>query len=80
MQARVQKWGNSLAVRIPKSLALESQLGQNTLVEMSLEAGKIVLVPIAPVELTLDQLLEGVTPTNRHSEIETGEAVGHEVW
>ena len=80
MRARVQKWGNSLAVRIPKSLALESQLGQNTLVEMSLEAGKIVLVPIAPAELTLDQLLEGVTPDNLHREIETGEAVEQEVW
>ena len=80
MQARVQKWGNSLAVRIPKSLALESQLGQNTLVEMSLEAGKIVLVPVAAPELTLDQLLEGVTPDNLHREIETGEAIGHEVW
>ena len=80
MQARVQKWGNSLAVRIPKSLALESQLGQNTLVEMSLEAGKIVLVPLAPAELTLDQLLENVTPDNLHGETETGEAVGHEVW
>ena len=80
MRARVQKWGNSLAVRIPKSIALESQLGQNTLVEMSLEAGKIVLVPLAPAELTLDQLLEGVTPDNLHHEIETGEAVGHEVW
>ena len=80
MRARVQKWGNSLAVRIPKSLALESQLGQNTLVEMSLEAGKIVLVPLAPAELTLDQLLEGVTPDNLHRETETGEAVGHEVW
>ena len=80
MRARVQKWGNSLAVRIPKSLALESQLGQNTLVEMSLEAGKIVLVPLAPAELTLDQLLESVTPDNLHRETETGEAVGHEVW
>ena len=80
MRARVQKWGNSLAVRIPKSLALESQLGQNTLIEMSLEAGKIVLVHIAPAELTLDQLLEGVTPNDLHRETETGEAVGHEVW
>ena len=80
MRARVQKWGNSLAVRIPKSLALESQLGQNTLVEMSLEAGKIVLVPLAPAELTLDQLLEGVTPDNLHRETETGDAIGQEVW
>ncbi len=80
MRARVQKWGNSLAVRIPKSLALESQLGQNTLVEMSLEAGKIVLVPLPQPQITLEHLLEGVTPGNLHRETETGEAVGREVW
>lgn len=80
MQARVQKWGNSLAVRIPKSLAIESQLGQNTLVEMSLEAGKIVLVPVSQPEVTLEQLLESVSPDNLHGEIETGEAIGREVW
>lgn len=80
MQARVQKWGNSLAVKIPKSFATQSQLGQNTLVEMSLEEGKIVLVPVAQVELTLQQLLEGVTPDNLHGEVETGDAVGREIW
>lgn len=80
MQARVQKWGNSLAVRIPKSLALESRLGQNTLVEMSLEAGKIVLVPVVQPEVTLEQLLEGVSPDNLHGEIETGAAMGQESW
>ena len=80
MRARVQKWGNSLAVRIPKSLALESQLGQNTLVEMSLEAGKIVLVPVVQSEVTLEQLLEGVTPDNLHGEIKTGDSIGQEIW
>ena len=80
MQMRVQKWGNSLAVRIPKSFAAQSQLGQNTIVEMSLEEGKIVLVPLVPAELTLQQLLEGVTPDNLHDEIETGEVVGQEIW
>ena len=80
MQARVQKWGNSLAVRIPKSFAVQSQLECNTLVEMSLEEGKIVIVPVASDEPTLEQLLKGVTPTNQHGETQTGEAIGRETW
>lgn len=80
MQARVQKWGNSLAVRIPKSFATQSQLGQNTLVEMSLEDGRIVMVAVVQAEVTLEQLLEGVSPDNLHGEVETGDAVGTEIW
>ena len=80
MQARVQKWGNSLAVRIPKSIATQSQLGKNTLVEMSLEEGIITLVPVLAPPVTLEQLLEGVSPDNLHGEIATGDAVGREVW
>ena len=79
MQTRVQKWGNSLAVRIPKSFAVQSQLAQDSVVEMFLEDGKIVLLAVPP-ESTLEQLLEGVTEENRHDEIDTGPAVGREAW
>lgn len=79
MQARIQKWGNSLAVRIPKSFATQSNLGQDSLVEMSIENGKIVLLPIQP-ELSLAQLLELVTEENRHAEAQTGTTVGREIW
>jgi antitoxin MazE len=80
MQARVQKWGNSLAVRIPKSFASQSHLGQNSVVEMSVEDGKIILLPVMEQETTLAQLLEGVTTANLHSETKTGTAVGQEAW
>ena len=79
MQARVQKWGNSLAVRIPKSFASQSHLGQNSVVEMSVENGKIILLPV-PEQTTLAQLLEGITTENLHSETKTGTAVGQEAW
>ncbi len=78
MQARIQKWGNSLAVRIPKSFAMQSNLGQDSLVEMSIENGKIVLLPIQP-EMDLAQLLELVTEENRHAETQTGTTVGREI-
>jgi len=79
VQARIQKWGNSLAVRIPKSFAMQSNLGQDSLVEMSIENGKIVLLPIQP-EMDLAQLLESVTEENRHAETQTGTTIGREIW
>ena len=79
MQARIQKWGNSLAVRIPKPFALEVGLEQNSLVAVSIEEGKLLLEPIKP-SYSLEELLAGVTKNNMHHEVETGPAVGNEVW
>jgi antitoxin MazE len=80
MKTRVQKWGNSLALRIPKSFALEAGLHADAAVELSLVAGSLVVQPIRPQPLTLDQLLRGVTDENRPGEWDTGPAVGKEVW
>ena len=80
MQSRVQKWGNSLALRIPKSFAKEVGLDRDVPVDMSLEDGKLVVVPIAEPPLTLDQLLEQVTEDNVHHEIDTGPEMGEETW
>jgi antitoxin MazE len=80
MRTRVQKWGNSLAVRIPKSLASEAHLGQDSEVEMSLVDDRIVLVAVPVPAPTLDELLAGVTPANLHGELDTGAPVGNEAW
>ncbi len=80
MQTKIQKWGNSLALRIPKAFADEISIEQNASVEISVIEGKIVIAPIAEAEFTLDELLAAVTPENIHHEIDTGEAVGNEVW
>ena len=80
MQTKIQKWGNSLALRIPKPFALEVGLDQNSIVEVSVSEGKLLLEPVAAPEYTLDQLLEQVTESNLHSEVDTGPAVGNEVW
>ncbi|MBE7550378.1 MAG: AbrB/MazE/SpoVT family DNA-binding domain-containing protein [Anaerolineales bacterium] len=80
MQARVQRWGNSLAVRIPKPFALEIGLEQNTLVTVSISEGKLLLEPIIEPKYTLEQMLAEVTEDNLHHEVETDEAVGNEVW
>ena len=79
LQTQIQKWGNSLAVRIPKPFALEVGLEQNSTVTVSVVDGKLVLEPVKP-DYTLAELLSQVTPENLHQEVETGAAVGNEVW
>ena len=80
MRAVVQKWGNSLALRIPKSFAAEVGLQRETSVEVSLANGKLVITPIAKPKLSLKQLLAKVTKENMHHEIDTGPAMGNETW
>jgi len=80
MRSRVQKWGNSLALRIPKSFATEVGLHRETSVEISLADGKLVIAPVAKPKLTLKQLLSKVTEENLHHEVDTGPAVGNETW
>jgi antitoxin MazE len=80
MKTRVQKWGNSLAVRIPKSFAAEAGLHADAAVELSLVDGTLLVQAIKPPPLTLEQLLSGITDENLPSEWDTGPAVGKEVW
>jgi antitoxin MazE len=78
MKTRVQKWGNSLALRIPKSLADEAGLNDESLVEISLHDGQINIKPLYHYELT--DLLAQIRDENKHGEIDTGEAQGNEAW
>jgi antitoxin MazE len=80
MLTRVRKWGNSLAVRIPKPFADEVGLKPDTAVEVSLVDGKLVVRPVREPALSLDQLLAQVTQDNLQREVNTGPAVGNEVW
>ncbi len=80
MLTKVQKWGNSLAVRIPKAFALDAQLENDSIVEISLVDGQIVIKPAAAPAWTLEQLLSGVNTDNLHLETDTGSAVENEVW
>lgn len=80
MKTRVQKWGNSLAVRIPKSFAIEAGLCADAAVQLALVAGALVVKPLTPQPLSLDQLLRGITDDNLPGEWDTGPAVGKEVW
>ena len=80
MKTYVQWWGNSLALRIPKSFAAEIGLAENLAVDMSVAEGRLVVQPQVAESLRLEDLLRGITDVNVHREWETGPAVGKEVW
>jgi antitoxin MazE len=63
MQARISRWGNSLAVRLPRQLADSAGLGEGTAVDLDIVDGAIRLIPARP-SYTLAQLLAGITPDN----------------
>jgi antitoxin MazE len=79
VKARIQKWGNSLALRIPKSFAAHSNIEQGSVVDLSLDNGRMI-VEAKEQEYSLDELLAQVTKSNLHSEIDFGAPVGKEVW
>lgn len=80
MKVAVQRWGNSLAVRIPKAIAVDAELSDGAVVDMRLIEGKVVLVPLRRRKHSLRKLLAGVTEENLHHEVETGSPVGKESW
>jgi antitoxin MazE len=73
MQVGVQKWGNSLAVRIPKPLAKDASVTEGTVLNLTVSEG--IATPLLRKKLTLDRLLAKVTKKNRHAEIDTGKPV-----
>jgi antitoxin MazE len=79
--ARVQivKWGNSQAVRLPKRVLEEANLGEGDEVVVSARNGRIELEPVAE-EITLEKLLKGITPRNLHREQDWGRPAGREIW
>jgi antitoxin MazE len=80
MVGNVAKWGNSLAVRIPQHLAREIGLSDGAEVEIVTIDGNLTIKPRRQKQYTLDELVAGITPTNRHAEIDTGRSVGEEAW
>jgi antitoxin MazE len=79
MHTRVQRWGNSLALRIPSAVAEETDLEEGSLVELAVRRGKLV-VERATHRFVLADLLAGVTKDNLHAEAWTEEPEGKEAW
>lgn len=77
MQAVVQKWGNSLGLRIPSLWAKDNNVKNGSKVEVIAEKGKMIILP---QKKSLEDIMNLVTDENIHSEIKTFEAVGKEEW
>jgi antitoxin MazE len=76
----VQKWGNSLAIRIPSTIAEIASLKQGSEMEITVsEDRKIELKPKRRVP-TLEELVSRITPENRHAEVDFGKPEGNEIW
>jgi antitoxin MazE len=80
MRMQVQKWGNSLALRIPKPFAEDLGVREGTAVRLSVSKGRLVAAPIHARKIRLRDLLDGITKGNLHGEVSTGPRVGREVW
>ena len=79
MLTKVQKWGNSLAIRIPRAFAEQLMVQQDSEVDLSLDWDRLVIKPRRPKQ-SLSALLAQVTDENIHAEVSTGEPTGREVW
>lgn len=79
MKTTVQKWGNSLAIRIPRNITNETKVYEGCSVNIMVEDGKIILSPAAR-EYSLQELLNKISDENIHSEVSTGEPEGGEIW
>ncbi len=80
MRTKIRKWGNSLAVRIPKSCVQEAELAYGVSVDLSVADGKIIIAPRVEPEYRLNDLLKKVTEDNLHPEVDSGASVGREAW
>lgn len=78
MQAALHKWGNSLGARIPARYAAQLHLKDNSPIDICLKDGAIVITPAKRKRYTLEELVNSITPDNRHDEVDTGAAVGEE--
>lgn len=80
MKVRIQKWGNSLAVRIPKALAEQTSIEMDSAADMSVERDRLVIRPVRKREYSLRELVSEISEKNIHDEVDTGANVGRESW
>lgn len=80
MKAKVGKWGNSLAVRLPRPLAEKVRISEGMTADIRVEKGRLLIEPLTSQTYDLDALVEGITEENRHEELSSGPGVGGEAW
>jgi len=78
MQLAIKKWGNSVGVRIPSIILNELQLQAESLIDIRVENGKIIIEPVR-AEYDLSKMISEITPENLHQEVSTGSPIGKEL-
>lgn len=79
MQLAIAKWGNSLALRLPRHVVRDANLSDGSPVELAVRDGTVVVTPVRK-KFRLDDLLAQMTEENRHGETDWGTPQGDEVW
>ena len=79
METTIQKWGNSLAVRLPKSVAQKLALRAGCRVRVYEEGKEVIIAPTRKAERSLKELLAMITPENLHAETDWGKPRGREI-
>ena len=80
METSIQKWGNSLGVRLPKQLAEKQSLKAGTKVLVTETKTGVSIEVVKNQTRTLAQMIKSITPANLHKEVDWGAPVGKEVW
>jgi antitoxin MazE len=80
VRTKIQKWGNSLGLRIPRSFAQEAGVEAGSEVDLSIRRGELIVKPARPAKYRLAELLRQVTSKNIHAEVNAGVPVGKEGW
>ncbi|ECC1675605.1 AbrB/MazE/SpoVT family DNA-binding domain-containing protein [Salmonella enterica] len=78
-QVIIKKWGNSPSVRLPSAIVRAASLNIDDVVELSVDDGKITIMPVKTKEFSLETLMAGVTEDNIHAEVSFGSPVGKEL-
>ena len=80
MSITLHRWGNSVGLRLPKSLLEQLGLGEGSQVDLKVDGNRLVIEPVRHRRLTMAELLEGFSPDDRPEEVDWGPPVGREVW
>ena len=80
MHTKIQRWGNSLGLRIPRAFAVEAGVDVGAEVALSVRDGNLIVRPTRRAKYRLDDLVRKITAKNLHREVDTGTPVGREVW
>jgi antitoxin MazE len=80
MTTKIQQWGNSLALRLPKDVAKKFKLRKGSSVVIAQDTNKILIKPLYKTKTNLKELVSKITPKNIHDEFDWGKPVGKEIW